>query len=609
MNQFRKFGKHLFIPHYAKASSKFRVLVTNDSDLVDSWLGENVFSSSHQVRAVGLDVEWEPNPRKYCSEYQKTDLIQIATPQEVLVYQCRHIHTPIHTPPIAPNQWQSPEFVDASHNQHVLTLPDRLLDLVACDTIIKTGVGVVGDLQRLGNDFDINISSSAFQDVASAAQRYRLSASTADPSNTMSLYGLAKHFCKSKARKDKAIQRSNWGTHTLSNDQIRYAAYDALMGIDIYLALEEYGVFASKRRKDYISICSNLWHKRDNAHLLMLHNESISSGSNSSSSSNSSRSSSSSSSNTGNKSSCASASDTDPGIESNTESSEGHYSESNDTPLMHLAGRAMLKFYYTLMNESLEYQKEISRLLRRTDTIYLEQVKLGSQEGIDFVVRAENLRRRHMKGAQQGKGEGEGEEIQELGIGAQLPAALSIDSANIFRTLLPRLLSRHGVTGRISIEQRDQVLNIGEGASWNAYKAHIFLDTHHVESGSGKTEALAKEQACRLMFIKLLEKESECNIPDLIWLSCGADKGDGCVPNVFLDMSPPNAPTILPLNDSDKSMSLRPINFLDLATAKATVSSTEKSADVSVRSVLPKNNKTRGNGVEHWLVRERMMFR
>jgi hypothetical protein len=126
MDKWKKVARRLILPHYAaveKTSTvkQFGVLITNDATEVDNWLEKHVYSSSAAAaaaedlggQAVGFDVEWQADQVPYRGRYQKTDLIQIATPQEVLLYQCRHIHTPSVMPRNLPAQ----------------TFPDSMLDL------------------------------------------------------------------------------------------------------------------------------------------------------------------------------------------------------------------------------------------------------------------------------------------------------------------------------------------------------------------------------------------------------------------------------------------------------------------------------------------------
>jgi len=254
---------------------------------------------------------------------------------------------------------------------------------------------------------------------------------------------------------------------------------------------------------------------------------------------------------------------------------------------MHLAGRAMFRFYYTLMSESLTYLTEIATLLRQTDKTYLEQAKSGTLEGLQFMVHAENSNREQMKENQRGQGQ----EIAEQDQGTQ------VDISNIFRTLLPRLLSRYGVMGSITIEQEDRIPLAGEGIPYEVHNARIFFKNTtdcgiQVETGTGKTPDLAKEQACRSLFIKILEKES--NIPDLLWISYGAAKAD--IPASMKDFLQAN---ILP-----PSVPAPPA-----ATATATATAEDSPASSWIETSRPQYHKKKENTVEHWLTRERMMFR
>ena len=146
MKPWHKFAKRLILPHYAtvdhtRALKQFGVVVTNDSTEVDNWLEKHVYSPSAGTRndqegkrVIGFDIEWQADPVQYRGRYQKTDLIQIATPQEVLLFQCRHIHTPsvmleIHEAVNKDKDTRKSQSDDISKNLHVPTFPDSMLDL------------------------------------------------------------------------------------------------------------------------------------------------------------------------------------------------------------------------------------------------------------------------------------------------------------------------------------------------------------------------------------------------------------------------------------------------------------------------------------------------
>lgn len=152
-----------------------------------------------QERILGFDTETKPNFRK--GQHNLPATIQLAGAKTIYIMQLKHIDFPV-----------------------------PLRALLADRGIIKAGVAIdydLNELQRLGP-----FSDGGFVGLARAAKSAGI--------KNHGLRGLAAVLLG--FRISKGAQRSNWGSETLSRQQINYAATDAWVGREIFLRLEEMGV-------------------------------------------------------------------------------------------------------------------------------------------------------------------------------------------------------------------------------------------------------------------------------------------------------------------------------------------------------------------------------
>ena len=160
---------------------------------------ESALEALSRETLLGFDTETRPNFKK--GQNNQPSLIQLAAEETVYIFQLQHIKFPV-----------------------------SLRKIMADQTIIKTGVAIDQDLlqlQRLGP-----FTEGGFAGLARMAK-------TAGIKNH-GLRGLAAVLLG--FRISKGAQRSNWGSETLSNKQINYAATDAWVGREIFLRLKEMGV-------------------------------------------------------------------------------------------------------------------------------------------------------------------------------------------------------------------------------------------------------------------------------------------------------------------------------------------------------------------------------
>jgi hypothetical protein len=101
--------------------------------------------------------------------------------------------------------------------------------------VLKVGVGILDDLKKLRKDF--NVPYKQYVDIGTAAKRSRNNSGL----RKFGLAGLTKQYFNVNLVKPKSISMSNWETYTLSDEQISYAAYDALLGVQLYMAMEDEG--------------------------------------------------------------------------------------------------------------------------------------------------------------------------------------------------------------------------------------------------------------------------------------------------------------------------------------------------------------------------------
>jgi hypothetical protein len=102
-----------------------------------------------------------------------------------------------------------------------------LVEVMKSGTITKVGVGVLEDLKKLQQQY--NIDYGAYWDVSLAARR------TVRPLlQKIGLGQLLQEFYGIALPKPKKVQMSNWEMDPLSPDQMKYAAWDALCGVLLY---------------------------------------------------------------------------------------------------------------------------------------------------------------------------------------------------------------------------------------------------------------------------------------------------------------------------------------------------------------------------------------
>lgn len=105
--------------------------------------------------------------------------------------------------------------------------PQKLLRLLSNEKIIKVGAGLNDDLRRLRSDF--RFEPAGFLDLQQYVEAFRIEEKGL---KKMSAIVLGKRISKSQ-------QVSNWDAEPLTEAQIRYAATDAWICLEIYRTLRK----------------------------------------------------------------------------------------------------------------------------------------------------------------------------------------------------------------------------------------------------------------------------------------------------------------------------------------------------------------------------------
>jgi ribonuclease D len=220
------------LPHFSQAGEVECCIAESSLD-IDRWISANLpyrFDDEHEDNVVGFDCEWRPQNRP--GQSHQISLVQLARPDSVLLVQ---LHRQI--------RQKSP-------------FPKALSALISNKSVVKTGVGVLDDLWRVGNDHGFDVRDVAFLDLAAASRRHEtaldseargriidgdLEEELPERSRRFGLAVLASKYLGSRPTKPKHVQLSNWERVSLTEDQILYAAYDALMGIEVYHRMRQEG--------------------------------------------------------------------------------------------------------------------------------------------------------------------------------------------------------------------------------------------------------------------------------------------------------------------------------------------------------------------------------
>jgi len=103
--------------------------------------------------------------------------------------------------------------------------PNKLLEILSSEDIIKVGLGLNDDLRRLRSDFQFE--PAGFLDLQQYVRAFRI-----EEKGLKKLSGIVLG-----RRISKSQQVSNWDADLLTNAQLKYAATDAWICLEIYNTL------------------------------------------------------------------------------------------------------------------------------------------------------------------------------------------------------------------------------------------------------------------------------------------------------------------------------------------------------------------------------------
>lgn len=159
-------------------------------------------------RLVGFDTESRPAFRK--GESYPPALLQFAGAEKAWLFQLRHL----------------PEGID------------WIAPVLGSSKILKVGVALHEDIRRLKEEYDFK--AKGFVELGDFTQKVGIV-----NTGLRSLAGIFLHF-----RISKGAQVSNWNRNDLTEAQIRYAATDAWVARELYIALDKSGVLQAAAEAD-----------------------------------------------------------------------------------------------------------------------------------------------------------------------------------------------------------------------------------------------------------------------------------------------------------------------------------------------------------------------
>lgn len=163
------------------------ITVASTAGEVDAWVARQ----DPPRRVMGLDIEWKPAEAGLQS---RTSLLQLSAGDDVLLVQLFEV-------------------------KHI---PESLVRLLKNEKIAKAGVGIDEDVKKLLRDWGVRVCGAV--DLSAWRQR-------AQPGTWyLSLQKLVAKVLRANMCKDKSVTMSDWAAHTLTQEQIAYAALDAWVG-------------------------------------------------------------------------------------------------------------------------------------------------------------------------------------------------------------------------------------------------------------------------------------------------------------------------------------------------------------------------------------------
>lgn len=169
---------------------------------------EEIFSDENKIRMIGMDLEWKPMSRG--GPHHRTALLQLYSPNCPVIIRLNKL-------------------IDEADGIQHFKFPPLLENILSSELIQKVGLSIKYDVQRLSHDF--GIICRGYYDIADLP--------IYPYCKPQGLSGLAALFLGIKI--SKKMQVSNWEAPRLSSQQIRYAAGDAYLSRELYIAMSSIG--------------------------------------------------------------------------------------------------------------------------------------------------------------------------------------------------------------------------------------------------------------------------------------------------------------------------------------------------------------------------------
>lgn len=231
------FQSRFKIKHYQPHKGEVDVCIPTSNAEISEWMASNLRLDDGGC-VVGFDCEWRPAYVK--GVHNRVAIVQVATPTSVLLVQLRRLRVG-----------------GTNKSSSSGEFPSALADLVGNALIVKTGVGILDDLKLLQSDYGVKFAG--FLELSLAADRSLRRGDSEElgersrPVQKMALQKLGKWFLGVEIGKSSKVRMGNWERMNLTEEQIQYACYDALLAVDVHSHLASGGTFDEDATLDYLN--------------------------------------------------------------------------------------------------------------------------------------------------------------------------------------------------------------------------------------------------------------------------------------------------------------------------------------------------------------------
>jgi len=181
---------------------------------------------------LGMDIEWRPNFRK--GESNLASVLQLCNGRDTVIFRLldlvaterdRQIEAGARLNKFLKPNWEGHMSTNylKMNGREPFQLPHCLINLLEDPKILKTGVGLVPDADKMWADFGVKVAG--VRDILNVAVVSRF--------GRPSLQYLSGFFLKFKQEKSKKSQMCNW-EGLVTEKQFLYAATDAYCSLEVY---------------------------------------------------------------------------------------------------------------------------------------------------------------------------------------------------------------------------------------------------------------------------------------------------------------------------------------------------------------------------------------